>query len=150
MKWNLRGLPANDCPRLSRTPLDADNNEFQLQTVLTTSKPAKFIHSSSELTTQPQLVFSLAQPLKKQSLSGYKSLFAQISKSLSKTRIDDYVQPNALIMKSMMCKFVWLPNYCTAKSFCACAFIIKLMKINLNSPSALIREAMMSLHYIQV
>lgn len=40
-----------------------------------------------------------------------KSLFAQISKSLSTTRIDDYMQSNALIMKSMMCKFVWLPNY---------------------------------------
>lgn len=46
------------------------------------------------------------------------SLFAQISKSLSKTWIDDYMQSIALIMKSMTCKFVWLPNYSCEQLFC--------------------------------
>lgn len=84
---------------------------------------------------ESQSLARTTQPLKNQSLSGYKSLFGQISKSLSKTWIDDYVQPNALLMKSMMWKFVWLSNYSSEKLCLRFSFprIIKLMEINLNS-----------------
>lgn len=107
-----------------------DDNKF-LKTAFT-SKSRKFVR------------VSLAQPLKNQSLAGYKSLFAQISKSFSKTWIDDYVQPNALIMKSMMCKFVWLPNYLYEKPFLpvrSFAQIIKSININLNSRWTFDRKA---------
>lgn len=80
-----------------------------------------YVHrvTSQQLDLVQQLnVFPKSYESKSNHFQDINSLFAQISKSLSKTWVDDYMQSNAPIMKSMMCKFVWLPNYSFGKVLC--------------------------------